>query len=88
MKILITLAFALMIGMVYADGCCGCACCKPTFDVKAMSKQDREFLAQANMMAMAGSGNKMECCAKPEKKMKMKKASKSMKRAKARATAR
>lgn len=88
MKILITLAFALMIGMVYADGCCGCACCKPTFDVKAMSSKDRDFLAQANMMAMAGSGQKMACCAKTEKKMKMKKLSKSLKRLKVRATAR
>jgi hypothetical protein len=79
MKLLMTLAFALTIGAAFADDC---ACCKPAFDAKAFNGKDKEFLAQANRMAMGEGEKKMACCAAPEKKVKAKKSTK-VKRAKA-----
>jgi len=73
MKTVLTLAFALSIGMAFADGkgcCAGGGCGDKTFNAKAFDKKDAEFLEMANHMAMNAEGKKkaMDCCAAPKAK--------------------
>lgn len=75
MKTLLTLVFALSIGMAFADGkgcCAGGGCCgDKTFKSKAFDKKDAEFLEMANHMAMNAESKKKEkdsCCAAPKAK--------------------